>query len=309
VLLPLLLGQGGAGPATQTLLPGLVTNGQTFFSPTVSATRTLAPALYSNAQTFYSPTAAATYALTPGLYTNIQTFYASTVTQSAAGQGLLPGLYTNTQTFYSATAASSATLAPALYTNPQTFYASSVTTVTNLVASLFTNTQTFYSPTVVVNGGPQTLAPELLVNQNTFLSPVVQIAGSDELQRGESWMPQMARKRKWSEDRDEREALRKAIEQAIDPITETQAKVVTVKGEVAIVTESRAIALPVPPQFDAQAVARMAVSVLEKAGIEAQRVRDAENRRRALLALEAERVENERRLRKRRRDEEILLLM
>lgn len=127
--------------------------------------------------------------------------------------------------------------------------------------------------------------------------------------RGEGWILQQQRKRKFSEERDEREQLRKAIEAAVDPVTEKVASVVTVKGEVAVVTESKTIPLPVPPQFDAQAVARLAVSVLEAQGIEAQRVRDAENRRRVRIAMEAIKRENERRLRKRRRDEEILLLM
>lgn len=144
------------------------------------------------------------------------------------------------------------------------------------------------------------------VGQDTFAA--IGFIG-DGAPQAKGWIPQIERKRRWEDEAVEQQRLRKSIEQAIEPITEANADVVTVKGEVAVVTKSRAIELPVPPQFDVQAVAKMAVSVLEAAGIEAKRVRDAKNRRRAMLALEAERVENERRLRKRRRDEEILLLM
>lgn len=232
------------------------------------------------------PSAQGAQTLTPALFTNTQTFYDPTITQTGGTQTLTPDLYTNTQTFYAPTVTTTVTLTPDLYTNAQTFYAATVT-------------QT---------GGTQTLLPDLYVNTQTFFAPTI-TGGADAYLRGEGWIPQVKRKRKFSEERDERDQLRKAIEQAVDPVTEKEAKVVTVKGEVAVVTESQAIPIPVPPQFDAQAVARMVVSVLETRQIETQRVRDAQNRRRALLALEAQRVENERRLRKRRRDEEILLLM
>jgi len=103
-----------------------------------------------------------------------------------------------------------------------------------------------------------------------------------------------------------REQLRKDILNAIEPVEEKEAKVVNVKGKVAVVTKSQAIPIPVPPQFDSQAVVRMVMSVLEKQGIEAQRVREAEIRRQARIAFEQER---QRRLIKRRREEEIMLLM
>lgn len=172
---------------------------------------------------------------------------------------------------------------------------------------LLTNTQAFFSPTVTQTGATQTLTPSLFTNTQQFFTAVISV--SEVGSRSQGWILQQQRKRKFDEERDERDQLRKAIEAAVDPVTEKEAKVVTVKGEVAVVTKSQAIAIPVPPQFDAQAVAKMVVSVLEDRQIEAQRVRDAQNRRRALLALEAQRLENERRLRKRRRDEEILLLM
>ena len=334
------------GGATQALTASLYTNDQTFYGPTVTTANTLAPALFTNAQTFFDPTVSTSNALTPDLYTNTQTFYNATVSTSNA---LTPALFTNDQTFYSAVVSQTGgvqTLLPDLYTNTQTFYAATVNTgAVDLAPALYTNTQTFYEPTVVP--GTVTLTPDLYTNAQAFYAATVTQGGTTQdltfedyvavdyvepgyvtwvasfqagnqffsptvqtfAQRGESWMPQIKRKRKWSEEKDEREQLRKLIQRAVDPVTEKEANVVTVKGEVAVVTDSQAIPIPVPPQFDAQAVARMVVTVLEARQIEVQRVRDAENRRRAAIALAAERAENERRRRKRRRDEEVMLLM
>jgi hypothetical protein len=108
-----------SGTTSQTLLPGLYTNTQTFYSPTVTTTVTLLPGLYTNTQTFYSATVSASNTLLPALYTNTQTFYSPTVTTTVT---LLPGLYTNAQTFYSPTVAIVSDIRPALYTNEQVFF-------------------------------------------------------------------------------------------------------------------------------------------------------------------------------------------
>lgn len=297
------------GGAAQTLTASLFTNSNAFYAPTVTpGAVTLTPGLYSNANAFYAPTVSAgAVTLTPARYDNAQAFYAPTV--SAGSTTLAVSLYSNANAFYSATVSPGAvTLTPALFTNSNSFYAPTVSAgAVTLSPARYDNANAFYAVTIVQEGGNQTLLPSLYVNAQTFYEPVVSVA--DSYLRGEGWIPQIKRNRKFSEERDEREQLRTAIEQAVDPVTDKEAKVVTVKGEVAVVTKSLAIPIPVPPQFDAQAVARMVVTVLEAQGVEAQRVRDAENRRRALLALEAKRVENARRFRKRRRDEEILLMM
>jgi len=56
-------------------------------------------------------------------------------------------------------------------------------------------------------------------------------------------------------------------------------------------------------------VAREVQRALQEAGIAVQRVRQAQAKKQAAMAIEAARRENERLLRKRRRDEEFLLLM
>lgn len=302
----LLFYKGAGGGGTQTISPSLYTNSNTFFAPTVAAgTVTLSPSRYDNANTFYAVTVTpGAITLSPARYDNANTFYSPTV--SSGANNISPARYDNAQTYYSATVTAGAvTLQPALYQNAQAFYTPDVTDAATIAPELYTNQQAFYQPVVTQQGGAQTLLPGLYVNTQDFYSATVEVL---EYEAGKGWIPQLKRKRKWREEADEREQLRSLIKRAIDPVTESAAKVVTVKGEVAVVTKSQAIPIPVPPRFDAQAVARMVVSVLEAQGIEAQRARDAKIRQRALLALEAERAKNERRLRKRRRDEEILLL-
>lgn len=137
----------------QTLLPGLTTNTQTFYGPTIAATSTLSPSLYTNTQTFYSPTVTAgAVDLQPGLLTNTQTFYSPTVTAGAVD--LQPGLLTNTQTFYSPTVDATVDLAPSLVVNTQTFYGPTVTAGTvDLQPNLLNNTQTFFSAAISQTGG------------------------------------------------------------------------------------------------------------------------------------------------------------
>lgn len=97
----LLLFQGSV--ATTTLYPSLVTNNQTFFSPTITTGAvTLSPSLYTNTQTFYSATITVSYTLQPSLFNNIQTFYSPTVSQAGV-QSLFPSLFTNNNVFYGPT--------------------------------------------------------------------------------------------------------------------------------------------------------------------------------------------------------------
>jgi len=199
---PLVASAGG--PATQTLTPGLFTNSQSFFAPTVAnatgGAQTLTPSLYTNSQTFFAQTvgrgavnlaptrltntsslfaptvAVGAVALTPSLVTNAQTFPAPTVTRGAVT--LAPSLLTNTQSFFGPTVAVGASsLAPSRVTNAQTFYGPSITVgPVTLTPGLFTNAQTFYSPTV--GRGAITLTPALVSNAQTFYGATVAAGGN-----------------------------------------------------------------------------------------------------------------------------------
>jgi hypothetical protein len=108
------------GAGSQTLTPGLFTNGNTFYSPTVTPGQvTLTPALFTASQTFYSPT------VTPGPVTltatrldNTQAFYAHVVSQAGGTQTLLPDLLINAQSFYAPTVSGGS----ALFTPEQLAY-------------------------------------------------------------------------------------------------------------------------------------------------------------------------------------------
>ena len=290
-----------------TLVAGLVSNDQTFFTATVNkGAVSIAPSRVDNLQTFYAATVSSGAAtLVVPRYDNAQTFYSATVAPGAIS--LTPERYDNVETFYApAVVRGAVTLAAPLLSNAQTFYAPTVAQgAIALQPELYTNTQSFYGPTVTTLNA---LTPEPFINTQTFDAATVNVDGQTQ-SRSQGWILQQKRKRSFSEESQEQEQLRKTIEQAVDPITEKTAQVVTVKGDVAVVTESQTIPLPVPPQFDAQVVAKMAAAVLEAQGIEAQRVRDAKNRRKAEMALQVLRAEMERKRFKRRRDEELMLLM
>ena len=89
-----------AGAATQTLTPSLVTNGQTFSSPTVTPGAVgLAPTLFTNAQAYFSPTVSrGAVALLPPLLINSQIYFSPSAT--AGGVTLGPAVLNNQQTFH-----------------------------------------------------------------------------------------------------------------------------------------------------------------------------------------------------------------
>jgi hypothetical protein len=126
--------------------------------------------------------------------------------------------------------------------------------------------------------------------------------------------PRKARQREFIDERKEREELRLLVERAVDPIRAKSAQVVQTESEdgeqgIAIVTRTRQTAVPVPASFDVAEVARMVSAALERAGIEARRVASEQAQRKAVAALEAAIKERQYRILKRRREEEILLLM
>jgi len=121
------------------------------------------------------------------------------------------------------------------------------------------------------------------------------------------------RDRKLEDEKQERQELRELVQRAIEPVKAaapaTVQVVTTAKGGVSLLPSAGpVVALPLV-KFDAAAVAREVQRALQEAGIAVQRVRQAQAKKQAAMAIEAARRENERLLRKRRRDEEFLLLM
>lgn len=143
----------------------------------------------------------------------------------------------------------------------------------------------------------------LLQSQGTPPPPVV------TLPRGGDDAPRRRKQRSFEEERREREQLKELIARVVDGVADAPAvQVVTQEAEEGVVLVPKgapAVAIPVPPAFDAAEVARMLSQALSEAGVRIREARSAAARER--LAREVERALAQ--LRRRRREEEILLLM
>lgn len=95
----------GVAPESQELAPGLLTNAQTFYAPTVApGTVTLTPPLIGNVSTFPAATVTAgAVLLSVPLLDNVQEFHLPTVSVASDSTSLSPPLLTNTQTFFAPT--------------------------------------------------------------------------------------------------------------------------------------------------------------------------------------------------------------
>lgn len=262
-----------------TLAPQLLVNSNSFFSATVTTGAVdVAPNRYENSQAFYAATVTrGAVTLTPSRYDNAQAFYTPVVTQSGGTQYVVPDLYSNTQAFYA-----------------------------------FKNTLYITFPDWVETGWVEpgwTAWPNF--NTNQFFTPEVTLGPEPPviLDRGDGVDPRKRKPREFNKE--EANALREMITKIIDPVKEeapAQAKIVKTEKAVAVVTPTRTLTIPTPPSFDAAAVAAEVGKILERAGIQAKAARDAESRRIAEAAF-AEAQENMRLRMKRRREEELLLLL
>jgi len=127
-------------------------------------------------------------------------------------------------------------------------------------------------------------------------------------QVGESYMRD--RRKRWDKERDQRDRLRAMIASAVSPMSAKKANVVPLGNQVAIVAKkAQPIPIPVPPQFDSAAVVNMIVAVMREQEIRVTVTRNAVTAKRAHEAIERQEIERERKRAKRRRDDELLLLM
>lgn len=133
-----------ASASPQDLLPGLVTNTNTFYGPVIAITQVLLPGLLTNTNTFFSPTIYGHAFLYPGRLNNVQSFFPPTL---AIEGFLFPGVLTNTNVFFS----------PSL--------------LPDIRPALFVNTNTFFGPTI--GPGPAHLYPLLMVNSLHYFLPAI----------------------------------------------------------------------------------------------------------------------------------------
>lgn len=181
----------------QTLEPPLLTNSQTFYSPTVTggaAPQILAPSLLTNTQTFYVPSVAVVGFTAAYILANTGPVGANPAGFMYEVAGLVDPDDYMTYTTVSGPTPGGGTLieypdgtfeytggAPAIWVvqikiNGVDYFETTTVYLYDqeftLLPPLLVNTQTFFSPTVT-GGGAISLLPPLLVNQQTFYRPTI----------------------------------------------------------------------------------------------------------------------------------------
>jgi hypothetical protein len=184
----LLLFQGAV--AAQTLTPGIVTDTDSVYAPTVTTTYTLTPGLFADTDTIPAPTVTAgAVTLTPSLVTDVDTIYAPTInaavtlspslvaaddtfytaTIQLTDQVLLPGLVAADDAFYSPSVLLGQELAPGLVLDGDQIYAPAITTSVQITASLVVDTDLIYAPSIV---GAR-LLPGLVTDVDVVYAPTM----------------------------------------------------------------------------------------------------------------------------------------
>lgn len=152
-----------------------------------------------------------------------------------------------------------------------------------------------------LTGAGSVVAGEAARSSATVQPVIADIGPGDEKQRKKA---QKKRDEAFEKEKAEREGLREQIKKAIDPVVEKAEPVVVSQGtktvQVVSVDGSR-LGITVPPHFDAAEVARIVGEVLEAARVESRLVQQRQDAERARIELA--------RIMKRRRDDEVLLLM
>jgi len=185
---------GGAA----TLLPPLLTNSQTFYSPAVTggaAPQILAPGLLTNTQTFYGavvalPGVTAAYVLAntaptggnvagamyevAGLVSPGDYMTYSTVSGPTPGGGVLDAGIAGD---FEYTGGAPAIWVIQIKINGVDYFETTTIYLYDqeftLIPPLLTNGQTFFAPTVTQPAAAQNLTPSLLTNSQTFFAPTV----------------------------------------------------------------------------------------------------------------------------------------
>lgn len=140
--------------------------------------------------------------------------------------------------------------------------------------------------------------------------PVVPVERGDGVDSRWTKKERRARDRKLAEERDRKGELRQLLKRALDPVTdEASVEVVTVDdGVVVIPAAGQPVAVPRPEGVDLRAMSREIGKILSDAKVQAERTRRAQSQEIARVAMEQAR-ENMRRVMRKRRQEEFLLLM
>lgn len=133
--LPLASLPQASSAGSQTLLPSLFTNTNTFHAPQVNLR--LLPSLYTDADAYFAPKA--NLRLLPSLYADADTFYTPKLSLR-----LFPSALADSDTFYSPQV--NLRLIPSIYSDGDTFYSPQVNL--RVAPAMFTDADAFYAPQV-----------------------------------------------------------------------------------------------------------------------------------------------------------------
>lgn len=168
------------GSGAVTLSPSLLADGETFPSATVArGAVSLSPTLVSDGDTFWSATIArGPVSLAPAIYTDADSFGAATVSQDGGPQTLTPALFSDGDAFGAAVVSPGpVSLAPALYADGDQFGAAVVTPGAVAISpGLLADGDTFGVPTIVP--GAVTLGASLYADGESFGAAIVSLGGA-----------------------------------------------------------------------------------------------------------------------------------
>lgn len=139
----------------QFLLPSLVSDDDSFYTPSISrGAVTLTASLFTNTNTFYSATLSTIKVLLPDIYADADSFYTATIT--TGGVTLTPSLYVDTDSFYTPIVSrGTITLLPAVHSDADTFYTSALTVGTINLQPPFISSSNIFNTHLLEGVGQQ----------------------------------------------------------------------------------------------------------------------------------------------------------
>jgi hypothetical protein len=161
------------GDLTQALTPSLVTNSQTYHTPTVTpgAVDVSPSALITDGDTVFAAAVAQSSPLTQdAIFVDGETVFAATITTLAT---ILPDLVSDADTVFSATVTPGAVdLTPSLVSDADTVFSATITATAALLPSLVSDDDTYYTHVLDQEAGATDLQPSLVTDGDTVYGGV-----------------------------------------------------------------------------------------------------------------------------------------
>lgn len=150
----------------QDLVPGIVTDSESFYAPKLNLK--MYPALMTDAgEAFRAPAITTHASLTPGLISDTDTFYAP----SKINLRLTAALATDSDSFFAPSVLSRAHIVPGIITDTDSFFVPVVTKgAVTLAAGLISDTNSFYAPSIAAHNS---ITPNIITDTEAFYAAMV----------------------------------------------------------------------------------------------------------------------------------------